>query len=112
MDVGAVVGLHVVDNQIVGPPAFQNGFDIVHPLVGEILIDRIHDGNFLIEDRIGVVGHTVGDNVLAFKQVDIMVIHADVTDIFCNGHKLSPFVILICLIIAYTAEKNNKDRIN
>ena len=45
---------------------------------------RIHDGDLVIDDGIRVIRHSVGHDVLALKQVDIMVVGADINDRVCN----------------------------
>ena len=94
MDVCGVVGLHVVDHQIIGLAVFKDGFNITQPFIGKVLVYGVHDGNLFIQNRIGIIGHAVGDNILAFKQVNVMVVDTNVADIVCNGHNRSPFLIL------------------
>ena len=63
--------------------------------MGEIDVNRIHNGNEVVHDDVGIIGHSVGDNVLTFEQVDIMVVDADVENIFCDLHCKSPYVFLM-----------------
>ena len=99
-DVGGVIRLHVVHHQIVRLAAAQSSFDIAQPLVAEALVHRVHDGNFLIDDGIGIVGHSVGHHILPLKQVDLMVIDTDVTNVFCNVHTVSPLSVSMRCVFA------------
>ncbi len=85
-DVGGVVRLHVLDDQVVGTAGTQNLLNVVQPFMGKAGIHRVHHGCFLIQDHIGVVGHAVFDHVLAFEQVHVVVVDAHVADVFCNFH--------------------------
>ena len=86
-DIGGVVWFHVLNDQIVGLSSVQYVLDIVEPLVGEVLVDRIHDGDLVVEDHIGVVGHSVGDFILSFEQIDFMVVDAYIFDCVGDFHK-------------------------
>ena len=90
VDIGGMVRLHVLDHQIVGLTALQGLLDIVQPLMGKILVHGVHDGDLLVQNGVRVVGHAVGDDVLSFKQVYLMVVYADVFDVVGDGHKWLP----------------------
>ena len=47
-----MVGLHVLDYEIVRLSAVQSSLEIVEPLMGKILINRIHDGDLVIFDNV------------------------------------------------------------
>ena len=81
-----MVRLHVMDHQEIGLPALQNGFQIAQPFFDEVLIDGVHDGNLFVQDHIGIVSHTARDDVLALEQVHLVVIDANIADIFGNSH--------------------------
>ena len=85
-NVGGVVRLHVLHHQIVRLAALEDGFDVVQPLVGEVAVHGVHDGHLFVQNDIRVVGHAVGHHILALKQVHLVVVDADVTDIVGNGH--------------------------
>ena len=66
--------------------------DTAGTLVGPVGYDltaayRIHNRNFFVHNNVGIVGRAVGDGVLAFKQVHLMVVNANVMDIVGNGHR-------------------------
>ena len=73
-----VIRLHVLHNKVIGRALAQRSGDLCDPFVGEVGIDGIHDGNLVVADQIGVVGHTVGHVVLALKQVNNVVVDADI----------------------------------
>ena len=81
-----MVGLHVLDDEIVGLASREGLFEVVEPLVAEAGVDGVHDGGLAVEDGVGIVGHAVGDVVLALEQVDGVVVDADVQDVFGNVH--------------------------
>jgi hypothetical protein len=74
--------------------------DIVQPLMGEVLIHGVHDGDFLVQDHIRIIGDTVGDNVLALEQVYLVVVYAYIFDVVGDGHSAAPHFVLIygCII--------------
>ena len=71
-----MVGLHVLNHQIVGLTACQGLFHIAQPLSGLGCVDGVHNGDLLVQDHIRVIGHAVGHNILTLKQVYLMVIGA------------------------------------
>ena len=88
-DIGGVVRLHVLDHEVIRSLAFKCFFQIIEPLMREILIDRIHDRDLIIRDHIGVIRHTVRHHILALKKVDIVVIYANILDIVTDKHSAS-----------------------
>ena len=85
-DVRGVVRLHVLDDQIVDRRLADLVLDVLQPLVPETLVDRVEDDGLLVLHEIGVVGHPERHHVLPLEQVDLVVIHANVLDVFCNLH--------------------------
>ena len=85
-DIGGVVRLHMLHHQIVRLPALEHILDIVQPLVGEVFVHRIHDGDLFVQDHIGIVAHAIGHPVLPLEQVHLMVVDAYITDIVGNSH--------------------------
>ena len=83
-NVGRVVGLHVVDDEIVRLAAVQRGGDIAQPFVREVRVDSVEHGGFFVQNDVGVVRHAARHLVLAFKQVNGVVVDADVADVFGN----------------------------
>ena len=86
VDIRAVVGLHVLYDKVIGLSAAQSRLDILQPLIAEALIDGVHDRDFIVYDSVGIIRHTVGHDILALEQVDIVVVNADVLDIIGNKH--------------------------
>lgn len=87
-DAGGVVGLHVMDNEVVGGAPVERHLEVSKPLVHEVRVHGVHNGNLLLaENNVGVVGHAVfADVVLALEQVDVVVVDADVLDVLGNLH--------------------------
>ena len=93
-DVGAVVGLHVLDHQVVGLPSAQLGGQVGEPLAAEFLVHGVHDGDLAVHDGVGVVGHAQRHLVLPLEQVYLMVVDADVADVLGYVHNRSPLSII------------------
>ena len=94
-----MVRLHVLHHQIVGLPAPQDGLNVVQPLVGEVLIHRVHNGDLLVQDDVGVVGHAAGHLVLPLEQVHLMIVDAHIANIIGNKHKQAPFYSRLILVL-------------
>ena len=90
--VGAVVGFHMLDDEVVGRAAAEDLLELAEPLVGEIGAHAVHDRDLLVHDDVGVVCHAVGHDVLALEEVELMVVHADVVDAVRDAlHGYPPF---------------------
>ena len=83
-NIRAVVRLHVLDDQVVGLFVTERFLEVVEPLMGEIAVNGVHDRDFPVDNHIGVVRHAVGNDILTLKQVNFMVVHADITDVVSN----------------------------
>ena len=83
-----VVGLHVLNHEVIGLSTIELGFEIAQPFIGETLIDCVHDGDFLVYDDIGVVCHAQRHDVLSLKQVNLVVVYAYVATFI-----VSPFML-------------------
>ena len=85
-----MVGLHVLHDKIVGRALAEGSGDLGDPLVGKMGVHAVHDGDLFIADQIGVVRHAVGHIVLALKQVNKVVVDADIQNIFGDFHSCKP----------------------
>ena len=86
-DVGAVIRLHVLHHQIVRRAALQRRRQAVHPLLAEMGVHRVHHGDLLVQNDVGVVGHAQRHVVLPLKQCHLMVVDADIPDIVADKHE-------------------------
>ena len=82
-----MIRLHMLDDQIIGIFSVQRVLDIVQPFVGKRGVNRIHNGYFLVYNYVRIVGDSVWNTILAFKQIRFSVVHAYVTDIVGNSHR-------------------------
>ena len=89
-NIGSVIWLHMLYNEIIRFAVIQNLLDIIQPFMRKVGVYSIHDSDLFIQDHIGVVGHTVWNFVLTFKKVNLMVINTDVFDSICNLHSVHP----------------------
>ena len=92
-DICGVVRLHMLHDQVIGLTAAQDFAELSEPLICKFYIHGIHDGDLLVHDDVGIVGHAVGDYILALKQIDDMIVDTDVLDRICDLHIWSsPFL--------------------
>ena len=75
-----------MNNEIVRRTLAQRAAKAGKPFFAKMRIDRIHHRHFLIHDQVGVVGHTIGDGVLTFKKIQLMVVDADIVNIVGKVH--------------------------
>ena len=80
-NIRAVVRLHVLDDQVVGLSVAESFLEVVEPFVGELAVNGVHDRDLPVDNHIGVVRHAVGNDILTLKQVNFVVVHADITDV-------------------------------
>ena len=99
-DIGGMVRLHVLHNEVIRATAVKLRFEVLQPFHAEVGVYRIHDGNFFIEDDIGIIGHAVFYGVLSLKKVYVMVVYADIANIFCYKHvKALPYVLNVLISV-------------
>ena len=84
IDHGAVVRLHVVDDQVVKRSAVQDSLYIFQELASYGVICGIKKNGFLVHQQIGVVGHSVRERENIFEQFDPAVACAHPVQIFCD----------------------------
>ena len=90
-DAGGVIGLHVMNDQVVGRTAIEHGLEVAEPFVDKASVDRIGDGDFVAQNNIAVVCHAVlGHVVLALEQVNVVIVDTDVADILGDLHQAKP----------------------
>ena len=85
-DAGRVIRLHVVDDKIIGGLSAIHRRDILHPYVAEACIGGIHHRCFRVLDEIAVVRHAAGHHILSLEQINVVVVHAHIGDIFRDFH--------------------------
>ena len=54
--------------------------------MGKMRVHRIHNSYFLIDYYIGIISHSVGYNILSFKQIHIMIVYAHIQNVLCDFH--------------------------
>ena len=102
-DIGGMVRLHVLHNEVIRATAVKLRFEVLQPFHAEVGVYRIHDGNFFIEDDIGIIGHAVFYGVLSLKKVYVMVVYADIANIFCYKHvKALPYVLNVLISVYHS----------
>ena len=86
-----VIGLHVLNNKIIRAAGTERGSHVVKPLVRKVRVHGVHNRDFIVENDIRVVGHSVRNLVLSLKKVNIVVIHAHINYIISYSHSQAPF---------------------
>ena len=90
LNIGRMIRLHMLHDQIIRLSSIQGFLYVIQPLMGKILIHRIHNCYFFIPDHIGVVAHPIGNRILPLKQINLMIIDACINNIICNIHRFCP----------------------
>ena len=80
----AVVGLHVVDDEVVDFPVAYHFADILDELGEKVHFHRINQAHLFVVDQIRVVAHAVRQRPQSLEQVLVAVVHTDVVDFVCN----------------------------
>ena len=81
---GAVVRLHVVDNNVVQGPALKGMLQVLVEMRPHGAVRRVQQDGLLVPDQIGVVADAPGDGEHVFKQAQPPVGPADEQDVGCN----------------------------
>ena len=79
----AVVGLHVVNNDIVDGTIADHIADVLYKLCEEIDLYGVYKTHLLVHDKIGVVRHSFGQWPQSLKEVLVAVVHTHIIDIAC-----------------------------
>ena len=83
-DLGAVVRLHVADDQIIQRAAGQQGGKVLQPGLGHGGIHRIQQQGLFVQDQVGVVAYAPGNGKEILKQGQAAVTAAQPIGIGCN----------------------------
>ncbi len=75
-----MVRLHVMDDQVVGRPAGERFGQVGLPFLAFAAVGRVEHGDLLVENDIGVIGHALGDDVLALEEVEVEIVDTDELD--------------------------------
>ena len=62
-----MVGLHVIDDQVVDGAVANDLLDFIEEEVEIVHIDRVDEGYFLVSNQIGVVSHSIRQWPQAFE---------------------------------------------
>ena len=83
-----MIRLHVLHDQVIGLSLADRLLEVLKPGVPEPRIHRIEHGNFLIQHDVRIIRHTVLHDILPLEQIDVVVVHTDITDIFRDFHRI------------------------
>ena len=91
-----VVGLHVVDYEIIDPRQPAHLLELREILVGLGRGGQVDDRPFLVGDQVGIIGHPLlGDRPEAFKKVGRPVVDADPEDIRTDLSRRHDLTLLV-----------------
>ena len=107
LDGGAVVRLHVVDDQIVQRRSVQQVFEVLQQLAAGGPVHRVKQDALFVQQQIGVVADPLGDGVDVLKQSQTVVIGADPIEIFGNSsHTMHAEILLYSQMTGRYASMN------
>ena len=81
-----VIGLHVMDDDIVELPAAQNVLHVFEELFGDGMIDGIEERRLLVEKEIGIVGSAARDGIDVLEEGEPPIARADKEKIFQDSN--------------------------
>ena len=84
----------MLHDEIIRLPVAEQILQVIHPFMREMRVHRVHHGNLIVENDIGVVGHAVRHGVLSLKQVNGVVVDAGIADIVRNIHDVIPLFVI------------------
>ena len=91
----AMVGLHVVDDQIIQRAAVQQVLDVLQQLAAGRPVHSVEQHSLLIQQQVSVIGYAARDGMDIFKQGKAVVVRTDpiqiVRYIAYAVHKVSSF---------------------
>ena len=111
IDQGAVVRLHMVDDEIVELPPGEGVFHIFKVLAPDGLIATVEKRSLLIQDEIGIVAYAAVQRKEVLEEMKPPVLHADIDDVICyisgRMHFESP-LRRFKLILTHAAERTDE----
>ena len=81
---GGVVGLHVVDKDIVQRPAVQSVLQVLHKLGLDRPVHRVEKDGLFVQQQVGIVGHPPGNGMGGLKNGVLAVVGADPDQVVGN----------------------------
>ena len=64
----------------------QNFGNMGQPRIGEVGIHRVHNGGLFVPDQVRVIRHTAAHAVLPLKQIDLVVVDANICNVLRDFH--------------------------
>jgi len=87
-----MVGLKMVDQQVVERTPFQHVVDVLKELPASRPINRVEKHGFLVKQEIAVVRHATRYRVDVLEQVQPVLVSADPVQIVCNRSDTMHFI--------------------
>ena len=84
LDGGPVVGLHVVDDQVIQGPLPQQMLHVLQQLAAGRPVHGVEEDGLFVQQQVGVVADAPGDGMDVFKQVEPVVVGAHPVQIFSH----------------------------
>ncbi len=83
-----VVGLHVVNHQVIDGPVADNILNIVEVLVDKRTLNRVDERNFVIDNQVGIIGNSMRNGPDVFEQVGAAIVESQKPDVFSKIYLL------------------------
>ena len=90
-----MIGLHVLDDEVIRLFAVKRFFQLIQPLVREAFVHGVHDRGLVVLHDVGIVSHAVRHDVLTFEEVDLVIVDAGIQDVVRDSHRYLRNNILI-----------------
>ena len=87
-----MVGLHVMNDEVVDVSSLQRLFEVGFPRVNEVLIGSVKHRHLVVDDDIRVHRHTFGYGILVLEKRRVDIVNTDVIDIVRNTSHVFGFV--------------------
>ena len=83
----------MLHDQVIRSPSVQDLLDIVQPFMSKVGIYGVHNRNFIIQDYIGIVRHSVWNLILSLKQIYLMIVYTYIFYTCTDFHMLPHFPV-------------------
>ena len=81
-------------NKIVGLARAEQIFQLFKPFATEPRVNGIKNGNFFVDNHIRIISHAVGNGILPLKQIRLVIVYADIVNIFADFQFFTSFAVL------------------
>ena len=76
----------MMNNEVVRLTPLKRLRNVLEPLIAKVGVYRIHDGDFVARNHVGVVGHPERNDILPLEKVHLMVVYTDIGNVGPDFH--------------------------